>query len=86
VILLWMEKAPPIITSPSLDSRGNSGLSSISQRGISSFSIPNPNRIAMKASPVMAGDIFILVDYDGEEPPKLNMTFIISLSSLTNQS
>ena len=26
VILLWMEKAPPIVTSPSLDSTGNSGL------------------------------------------------------------
>lgn len=30
-IWLWMEKAPPIVISPSLDNRGKSGLPSISQ-------------------------------------------------------
>ena len=35
-IWLWMEKAPPIVISPSLDNRGNSGLPSILQAAVSS--------------------------------------------------
>lgn len=35
-IWLWMENAPPIVMSPSVDNRGNSGLPSISQSAVSS--------------------------------------------------
>ena len=35
-IWLWREKAPPIVISPFLDRRGNSGLPSISQMAFSS--------------------------------------------------
>lgn len=42
-ILVWMEKAPPIVTSPSLDSIGNSGLPSIRQRASSPSAQKAPN-------------------------------------------
>lgn len=43
-IWLWMEKAPPMVMSPSLDNSGNSGLPIISQCAGSSSAPKTPKK------------------------------------------
>lgn len=43
---LWMEKAPPIVMSPSFDNSGNSGLPIISQSAVSSLASKAPKKSA----------------------------------------
>lgn len=74
VILLWMEKAPPIMISPPLDSRGNSGLPSILQDDASSAAAPNVSRSPMKISSVITRGI---LQTNGQSHPGQSSHFII---------
>lgn len=70
VILLWIEKTPPIVTSPSWDRRGNSGRPCIWQRESGSQTALHENRRLIKIKTPSTEDMFILVFPFWEESHK----------------
>lgn len=64
MILLRMEKAPPIITFPSLDSRETPALPNIRQEEVSSSTVTYTIGSPKTRSPVNTSDISMTVDSD----------------------